>query len=234
MDSPFRHTMKKHDQFIMIFEGIDGAGKATLCKSVADHINKFKHNVTFKNAEEVFTEILTYQNRTDLKCEIHTFPDYTSDVGRAIADMLNWESLNVSQRKVLATLFALERKQRTIGPSINTIYIFDRYYPSNFCYNYEINDFDFLARLESESYVGDVVFILDVDPNVSFKRRPERRDSYEKDIKYLTNVRNKYLELARVFGWVVLDGSATTESLTRIVLDKITSMNHGLEYEQLA
>ena len=207
--------MRHHDSFIVIVEGIDGSGKDSLCKSVqallTDNINKWKRN-----------------GQSIDFVDIYNFPDYSGPCATAIRELMD-RQLDEGLRRSLALLFALDRKIYNYGRDYSSrVKIFDRYYPSNFVYNYPELPLQELINLEKDSFVGDVVFILDIDPEESFKRRPKRRDKYEEDKILLQKARVNYLELAKKFGWVVLDGTEQTRYLTAEVLEHITRMNHGL------
>lgn len=204
--------MKRHKSMILIFDGIDGSGKNTLTERLQSYLESLV--LWGKDGYR-----MNYVERFE-------FPNYNSICGNAIKTLINKE-LDEDLTKVIATLFALDRKIFNYGKDTeDRIKIFDRYYPSNWAYNNL--PLDWLMDLEKESYRGDVVFILDVDPEESFKRRQERRDNYEKNIQLLTQARYKYLELARTFGWVVLDGTKDVGQLVNEVTAHITSMNHGL------
>jgi len=205
--------VKKHKSFIIIIEGIDASGKNTLSKALEDH---FTTNAeAFQNNGYRISEVLSYQ-----------FPDYNGLTGKILKKLLD---APIPDIETIASIFALDRKlANTNDDDYYIIKIFDRYYPSNLVYNYNLG-LKHLMELEKDSYVGDVVFLLDVSPEESFRRRPERRDNYENDRENLMNIRNRYLELARKFGWVILDGRKnTTELVEDIVVHCCYRMNKGL------
>ena len=210
--------MQRHDSFIIIFEGIDGSGKATLTHRLKNYLLSMGQ------------DLLRDHGIIGQNIERFAFPDYNGPVAAAINDLMRRE-LDTNLRYTLASMFALDRKVYNYGPDDDKfIKIFDRYYPSNWAYNWPEIDLDALINLEADSFVGDVVFVLDVDPEESFKRRQERRDNYEKDIKLLTKSRENYLELAKQFGWVVLDGTQQTGDLVDKVYKHITTMNNGIDH----
>lgn len=60
--------------------------------------------------------------------------------------------------------------------------VLDRYWPSGYVYGVcDGLDATWLRRIHSSLPVPDVMFLLDVPPEESVRRRPERRDRYEKD-----------------------------------------------------
>ena len=210
--------MKRHESFIIIIEGIDGAGKQTLSNALKQHIESnigaFSRRATdggYSDVEEV---------------ELYNFPDYNSLTGELLKKMLNSPNPDI---EVIATLFALDRKLKNIGDDDFTkIKIFNRYYQSNFVYHKNLG-LKKLIELERDSYIGDVVFILDISPDESYRRRPERRDNYENSRAELMNIRNRYLEFAKQFGWIVLDGAkSTTELVEDIIIHCCYRFNRGL------
>jgi thymidylate kinase len=65
--------------------------------------------------------------------------------------------------------------------------------------------------------VPDVCLFLDISVEESWKRRPERRDRYEKQREMLHQVRWSYLELFRKHDWVVIDAMGSPDEVqTRI------------------
>jgi thymidylate kinase len=210
--------VKRHDSFIIILEGIDGSGKQTLSNALKDHI---EGNIG------AFSRRATDGANLDVEeVELYNFPDYNSLTGELLKKMLNSPNPDI---ETVATLFALDRKLKNTGDDeFTTVKIFNRYYPSNFIYHDNIG-LKKLIELERDSYIGDVVFILDIDPEESFKRRPTRRDNYENDKQQLASIRNRYLDYAKKFGWVVLDGTkSTTELVEDIVVHCFYRMNKGL------
>lgn len=207
--------MQKHSAYVVIFEGIDACGKTTLAHNFYDHL------VSYKKQFRRFDSLINLNN-------VITFPNYQSVAGEIIKTLINKE-LDQDLRKVLAAAFALDRMIYNYPPTYNSssILILNRFYPSNFAYNYEL-DLGYLTNLEHKSFVGNEVFILDIDPETSFERRPDRRDNYEKDLEYLGKVRKRYLELAHKFGWKVLDGNNKPDILLEEVIAAVCNSNDGL------
>lgn len=206
--------MKRHNSFIIILEGIDGSGKHTLATALRDYIlvNKSSFEYDSFGIEDV---------------KLFSFPDYTGLCSKILKKMLSSEQTDHS---TIAALFALDRKlQDTDEDHPKTVKIFDRYYQSNLVYNPDLPIEDLLS-LERDSYIGDVVFILDIDPKISFERRPHRRDNYENDLEKMVKARQRYLELAHKFGWIILNGEdSTINLLEEIIVHCCYKMNHGLK-----
>jgi len=209
--------VKRHESFIIIIEGIDSAGKQTLSAELKNHI---------ESNMPAFCVNTVGANLCIEAVELYNFPDYNSLTGKLLKKMLNEPNSDI---ETIATLFALDRKLTDTGNDNELkIKIFNRYYPSNFVYHKNLG-LKKLIELERDSYIGDVVFILDISPDESFRRRPERRDNYENNREKLMEIRNRYLDLAKQFGWIVLDGAkSTTELVEDIVVHCFYRMNKGL------
>ena len=209
--------MKRHESFIIIIEGIDSAGKQTLSAELKNHI---------ESNMPAFCVNTVGANLCIEAVELYNFPDYNSLTGKLLKKMLNEPNSDI---ETIATLFALDRKLTDTGNDNELkIKIFNRYYPSNFVYHKNLG-LKKLIELERDSYIGDVVFILDISPDESFRRRPERRDNYENNREKFMEIRNRYLDLAKQFGWIVLDGAkSTTELVEDIVVHCFYRMNKGL------
>ena len=68
----------------------------------------------------------------------------------------------------------------------------------------------------------DVVLVLDISPRLSFERKKRDRDVHEKEIAYLLKVRRVYIQLAKRFRWVVIDGERDREAVHSAIWRKIS------------
>jgi dTMP kinase len=59
----------------------------------------------------------------------------------------------------------------------------------------------------------DVVIVLEVNPDTSYRRAPEGRDTFEIDQKLLTKVHKNYRKLAKQFNWKVINGEKVSEEV---------------------
>jgi len=208
--------MRKHKEaFIISIEGIDASGKTILSEELKNYLSK-KDKIYYN--DKIVDRIYNFN-----------FPNYNGVCGNAIKILLN-RKIDIDLRKVLATLFALDRFIFDYCDSnVPNILIFNRYYGSNFAYNFDLG-LEWLSGLEKGSYECDVTFVLDINPEISFNRRTDRRDSFEESIDFLSIIRKRYLDLAKQFGWVVLDGAKETGDLVDQVYKHITTMNNGISH----
>lgn len=208
--------MLNHNSYILILEGVDASGKFTVSKEIL----------------KILKEADFIRDGKSLEFHLDSFPTSSPSIGGVIKKMLN-SDITTENRELLASLFAVDRYVYNLENKIselgrNHFFLFDRSYPSNFAYNLEIG-LDKLIKMEDKSFFGDKVIILDVDPAVSVERRPDRRDKFETNIDYLVKVRNNYLELAKRFNWIVLDGNKPAKEIATQIIDIILSSNSGIE-----
>lgn len=167
-------------KFIVI-EGTDAAGKATQTKLLADYLRSMGKTV-----------------------KTFSCPDYENVTGKLIIqalkgekklDILTLQMLFAANRyEFVPELFAQCKKDKI------DYLIADRYVISSIVYGdayAETHKSDrpgqFIAVINDRLPQPDLSILLDVSVEESFRRRPERRDSFETDKEFLHNVRLEYL-----------------------------------------
>lgn len=103
----------------------------------------------------------------------------------------------------------------------NDIFIADRYNASAYAYGKAFGiDFEWLVRTHRHLPQPDVNIFLDISVEESFKRRPERRDNYERDGGMLQRVRDCYLDIFRTLGpsYAIIDASGTVDETFKEIL----------------
>ncbi|MET1123886.1 MAG: dTMP kinase [Archaeoglobaceae archaeon] len=186
---------------LIAIEGIDGAGKTTIAKFLAEELRKRGYDV------------VVLKEPSD------------SEYGKLLKSLKR----RLSAEEEL-DLFLKDRKvdvERNILPALREgkVVIMDRYYYSNVAYQAARGlDGERIKRLNEEiAPKPDLVILLDVDVGEALRRisnRKERTVFEEKD--YLEEVRKKFLEFAdnRV---VVIDASRPLEDVKREVLRVVES-----------
>ena len=185
-------------------EGIDQSGKATQARLL---LREFQR-----------------QSLTTVSMD---FPVYSSSIGREIRAFLNGKK-NYDSHAVhmLYSLNRWENRERIVQALGSAdIVMTDRYTPSNLAYGLAKGlDLEWLANLDRGLPEPEKIVVLDVPVEYSFSRKREGRDAHERDSKLLVRVRRNYLNLAKKFGWRVVDASqpaATVHAeILRIVLPK--------------
>ena len=191
---------------LIVIDGLDGSGKATQSKLLADRLNE-----------------RGYKARTI------SFPDYESD-SSALVKMYLGGRLGSSPDDVNAyaasSFYAVDR----VASYINTwrayceeydYIIADRYTTSNIIHQMaklpEDERADYVEWLYDYEYnrlglpAPDMVIFLDVDPDISqklifgrYSGDESKKDIHERDFKYLLRCRTSAMYAAERLGWITL------------------------------
>lgn len=178
---------------LIAIEGIDQSGKRTQAILLSKHLASKGYRVA-----------------------VWDFPDYGTPLGRLLkAYLAGRNRLDYHTVHLIYAANKWERAkelERVIGSGRNIIV--NRYSPSNLAYGVAHGlPLDWLKSLENGLPKPDMVFVLDIAPQSSFRRKAERRDIHEDDRQYLKKVRNAYLLLARKYGWRVIEGENDRETV---------------------
>lgn len=178
---------------IIVLEGIDKAGKGTQCKLLQKDIMKAGFN-----------------------CKILDFPDYSTSIGKEIRLFLDGrKSYSKEVQHLLLSVNRWEKKEdiEKIRKS-GTLIIMDRYYQSNLVYGLSHNlDLNWLINLDKGLPQEDLVIILEIDPETSYKRVNHNRDIFEKNLEFLLTVKENYRKLANVYEWKIINGEEKVEQI---------------------
>ncbi len=178
---------------IIVLEGIDKAGKGTQCKLLQNEIMKAGFN-----------------------CKILDFPDYSTPIGKEIRLFLDGRrSYSSEVQHMLLSVNRWEKKEEIEKMLQNgTIIIMDRYYQSNIVYGLSNGlDLNWLINLDKGLPKEDIVIILEIDPETSYKRINYNRDLFEKNLEFLLNVKQNYQKLSQVYKWKIINGEETVEKI---------------------
>ena len=178
---------------IIVIEGIDQAGKYTQSNLLQSNLLQ-SGNV----------------------CTIMDFPDYTTPIGQEIRAFLDSNRNYTLETEHLLMSANRWEKKNDIESLIEsgTVIIMNRYYQSNIVYGVSHGlNLKWLLNLDRGLPKEDVVIVLEVKPNTSYRRvprdrdtLPRGRDTFEIDQKLLTKVHKNYRKLARQFKWKVING----------------------------
>lgn len=197
--------------------GIDACGKATQSKLLAERLNG--HRIAFPRYETpVGAEILR-----NLKGEWSPIHHETYDeLGLVVTDKnaapLVRQALFTFDRYLAAA--EIEAKL-TAGIHV----VLDRYWLSGVIFGASDGlDAKMLEEVHVRLPQPDLWLLLDVSPEESTKRRPDRRDMYEKDTKASWR-RDKYLEFFADYRtstkWVIVDGFKSVELVHAVICDHV-------------
>ena len=178
---------------IIVLEGIDKAGKGTQCKILENDIKKAGFN-----------------------CKILDFPDYSTPIGKEIRLFL--DGRRSFSREVQHMLLSVNRweKKEEIEQLLQseTIIIMDRYYQSNIVYGLSNGlDINWLINLDKGLPKENIVIILEIDPQTSYKRVTHNRDLFEKNLEFLSNVKQNYQKLSQIYNWKIVNVEETEEKI---------------------
>ena len=197
----------------IVFEGIDGSGKGTQARMLADHLIRQGKRVVL--TEEPTKELFTgYFTRILLRSKDTPHP------------------------KTIALMMAADRNEhveKIIRPALEAgeIVISERYYWSSFVYQslQGVSD-DFLNYINRDFLRPDVTVLIDVPAEVAMERILGRAHGNDglvqklEQLEFLRSVRKKYLEIAESEGFVVVDGRGSPEEVHQRVLEALK--DHGL------
>ena len=177
--------------FLIVIEGIDGAGKTTHARKLVRWLRK----------KGIRTR--------------YTFEPTRGAIGRILEKMASKRKVDV---RVEALLFAADRidhLNKIIRPLLEKgfIIISDRYVHSSIAYqSITVGDQGWVEELNKFAEKPDLVILLDVDPETGLKRIKRKRGRFER-IEILKKVREKYLELAEREGFKVINANRGVEEV---------------------
>ncbi len=194
---------------LITFEGIDGSGKTTLSKRVAENLKEKKLVLT--------AEPTTYWTGEVVKVAINTKTNPLVELFLFIADHA-------------------EHVTRLISPALDKgkIVISDRYSDSRLAYQGAtleeliLNPIDWIKSIQDEfTVVPDLTFLLDLEPEIAIARLDVRdnKTKFEK-IEFLKKVRANYLAIAKrePRRFIVLDATKSQEDLEKHALLEIRKL----------
>ena len=188
---------------LIVIEGSDGSGKATQTKKLFDRLSDLEGNkvrrLSFPNYESESSAIIRMYLRGDFGGTAEEVNPYAAATFYAIdrfASYFEWKDFYQRGGIVLS----------------------DRYVESNMVYQAaklakKGERTKFLAWIEDLEYNryglprSDLTIFLDMPPEVSAILRKERgrADIHENDAAYMTKIYATYKDLAKKFGWKVVD-----------------------------
>jgi dTMP kinase len=183
---------------LIAIEGIDQAGKQTVCDWLAQELRA--HGV---------------------QTEQTGFPDYATPLGQEITAFLRGQRVYPAEARQL--LYAANRWERAAeirawladGRAV----VVDRYIASGVAYGAAQGlDMAWMLSVEQGLPPAGLTILLDITPDVSLARKTTARDAYEARLDLLAQARDAYLTLAREPGWLVVDAAADRETVRDRVL----------------
>jgi len=176
---------------LIAFEGLDQSGKQTQAERLRDRVVEAGRLV-----------------------RLLSFPAYDTAIGTEIGRALQGErdyGPDVMQLLYVANRYEW-KPQIEFELNRGTVLICDRYLASSIAYG-EAQGLDAAWLTEMQKYLPqpDLTFLLDMDPDVSARRKTADRDKYERDLALLGRVRASYMRQAAAGGWTTLDANRDRE-----------------------
>ena len=180
---------------IIVFEGIDKAGKTTQAKLL--------------------------EKKLGSKCVRIDFPDYSTPVGKEIKQFLDGKRNYPDEVKMMLLSANRWEKKGEIEKMVSkgTTVIMNRYYQSNLVYGISKGlKLDWLLSLDRGLPKADLVIVIDIKPRTLVSRSKNVVDTFEKDLELIKRVKKNYGILANKFKWRTVEGEKSVEEVHGQVL----------------
>lgn len=205
--------------FFIALEGLDGSGKSTQVKLLAE---KFREKAV----------------------KIHTTSEPTnSRIGLIIKDIFKHKM--EADHRTIAALYAADRLDHLTNKTDGILkkmeegynVITDRYYFSSYAYHGVHMDMDWVIQansLSADLLRPDLNIYIDASPETSMKRLDKGRNSIElyESIENLKNVRKKYFEAFEILKEkekvVIINGDRSPAEISRDIWKEVS---HSVELE---
>jgi dTMP kinase len=180
---------------IIVFEGIDKAGKTTQAKLL--------------------------EKKLGSQCARIDFPDYSTPVGKEIKQFLDGKRNYPDEVKMMLLSANRWEKKGEIEKMVSkgTTVIMNRYYQSNLVYGISKGlKLDWLLSLDNGLPKADLVIVIDIHPKTLVSRSKNVVDTFEKDLELIRRVKKNYRILANKFNWRIVEGEKPVDEIQSQVL----------------
>jgi dTMP kinase len=190
---------------LVVIEGSDKAGKGTQTRLLKEYLEKKGPRV----AMLAFPFYNTWIGK-EIRAFLHGERDYPIQVRHMLLSANRWEMKSQIEKMLTE----------------NDVVILNRYYQSNLVYGQASGlKLEWLQSLDDGLPREDIVIVLDVEPEVTVQRMSSKGDIFEMNDDMLRNVSRIYRELARKYGWHLVNGNRDREDVhqevMRIVEDRM-------------
>ena len=193
----------------VVIEGGDGSGKSTQCARLVAHLRG--------RGLEVLATV--EPGGTPLGAQLRRL-------------LLDGDAIDPRAEALLMAADRAEHVVRVIRPALDRgdWVVTDRYVPSSLVYQgvvrgLGVDEIATLSAFATDDLVPDLVVVLDVDDDTAESRRSESGDRLEREgAEFHRDVRSAYRELARRFGWILVDGSGSPDDVTERLLAAVAPL----------
>ena len=186
----------------IVFEGIDQSGKKT---------------------QSIFL-----RNRLKKKgCKVGyiSFPKYNTSIGRLVKKCLHDDSFSLEMSHILLSANRWESEKEVRYKLENMDFVVcNRYCDSNIAYGLANGlKKEWLENLDLGLPKSDLTILIDIPTTESVLRKSENRDRYEKDRKFLNNVKSRYKKLATMNKWSRIKGDKSKEEVSKEIWNLVVN-----------
>ncbi len=200
---------------LFLCEGVDAAGKATHSKLFTNHLQSLGRKavrMSFPNYTTMTGKAILGHLKGEWTVE-HTPPAFSEPINHTVdIDALVFQSLMTMNRYEVSMDMDLTLHN-------GTDIVLDRYWPSGYAYGLADGlPEQWLIVVHEMLPPVDCAVLLDIPPEESVRRRPERRDRYEKQAGLMETVRGNYKTIfadqaAQGRPWTVVDALGTKDEV---------------------
>src|SRR5687767_8229020 len=188
---------------LIAFEGLDQSGKQTQAELLRDRIVEAGRLV-----------------------RLLSFPAYDTSIGAEIERALRGDreyGADVMQLLYVANRYEWKPQiERELARG--TVLVCDRYLSSSVAYGEAQGlEPEWLLDMQRHLPQPDLTILLDIDPDVSARRKASDRDRYERDLALLGRVRTSYLHQASS-GWVRIDADRDRDAVASDVWRAVSAL----------
>ena len=188
---------------LIAFEGLDQSGKQTQAELLRDRLVEAGRLV-----------------------RLLSFPAYDTSIGAEIARALRGDreyGADVMQLLYVANRYEWKPQiERELARG--TVLVCDRYLSSSVAYGEAQGlDPEWLLDMQRHLPQPELTILLDIDPDVSARRKASDRDRYERDLALLARVRTSYLHQASS-GWVRIDADRDRDAVASDVWRAVSAL----------
>ena len=188
-------------RFIVI-EGIDQSGKKTQSILLRNRLKKKGYKVGYIS-----------------------FPKYNTSIGKLVKKCLHDDSFSLEMSHILLSANRWESEKEIRYKLENMDFVVcNRYCDSNIAYGLANGlKKEWLENLDLGLPKSDLTILIDIPITESVLRKSENRDRYEKDKKFLNNVKSRYKKLATKNKWSRIKGNKSKEEVSKEIWNLIVN-----------
>ena len=186
----------------IVFEGIDQSGKKTQSILLSNRLKKKGYKVGYIS-----------------------FPKYNTSIGRLVKKCLHDDSFSLEMSHILLSANRWESEKEIRYKLENMDFVVcNRYCDSNIAYGLANGlKKEWLENLDLGLPRPDSTILIDIPITESVFRKSENRDRYERDRKFLNNVKSRYKKLATMNKWSRIKGNRSKEEVSKEIWNLVVN-----------